>query len=52
MSTSMFVCYITLADGSQITGVINAASCADARSQIRNTEQGATARSIEIERTH
>ena len=52
MSTSMFVCYVTLANGARISGVINAASFSDARQQIRNTVQGATARAVDVVRTH
>lgn len=52
MRTSMFVCYVTLANGARVSGVINARSFADARQQIRNTEQGATALAIDIQATH
>jgi hypothetical protein len=52
MRISIFACYVTLADGSRVTGYINAASYADARSQIVNTASGATARAVVVVRAH
>lgn len=52
MRSCMFVCYVTMANGRRVSGVINARSFADARKQIRNTVQGANALAVDVQRTH
>jgi hypothetical protein len=52
MMTHMFMVYVTLANGNQVSGCIDARDYATAQRMVAGTEQARTALRVEIESTY